>query len=155
MDIITLISTITLTTLLLFIDVCFYTVLQQSTVHTLLACYILYIPRPNTTPILSILAIALSIESVLTQGIFGLNLLYLIPITIIGKTIARATNAQTALYCLLVTACITAQLHLIDPFLLHKSSPSLLYTSKSIAVTLLVVLLLSLKFQNGKLGNRL
>lgn len=149
-----ILTTILITTTLFFIDICLYGLLEQPIILTLLAYYLAHTLRPHNTQTLIIIGIGLALQSTLLYSIFGLTLIYLIPLTLIGRTIAQMIHAPFLVSVGMICACICTQNYLIDPYILGRNVPAMQYTTTSIAATLIGVIFVFLKCQNGKQGNR-
>jgi hypothetical protein len=139
---------------LLFLDVLFFGLFEQPLVYFLLAYSLAYVLYKDNAIVLAMLCATLSIESVLFYNRYGLILAYGLPVAFLGHQLADAISARVLVYTAMVISCFCIQYHLMDPFILQRSAPGILYTIGSITGTLIIGLLFSLKLKDGRQGNR-
>ena len=130
--------------ILFILDIFFFMLLEKNFFHLLLCFYVLHISTSSSIRRLSVIAFFIYFESFLHYGQFGIQLMYIIPLTILGKK-AKKNFYWTSLhpYILLTLALVTQSLF-IDGYSLH-SVASNTYTITKIIANIIVLLLFSLK----------
>jgi hypothetical protein len=141
--------------LLFFVDVSIFFSTAHIWSYTLLGLYSLSLFNKINVTRLSIIALLLSLESFLFFGKFGLELIYLIPISIVVIQLRRFVYGNCIYPYLILALFILLQTFAIEYFLLGIK-PAIGYTNMKIIANIIVTWLISLKlYTQDNPGNRL
>ncbi len=145
-----------LTILLFFaLDILCASFFERWIVFALLCYYLIKLFHKTNIPKLSITLVALSLESFVHYGIFGIELLYLIPITLLAFVLKNIFNATGLQPYFLLLISLVAQKTLIEGYLLGQSSV-MRCTLIILCVNIGIITGISLKYWlSGRQGNRL
>ena len=85
-----------------FIDVCVYGFFNYPWLNAVLCWYVISLLRG--APIIQqlVMVFCILLEDLLVSNIFGLSILYIIPLVFVSNTIARNFHQTTAVFCYLV-----------------------------------------------------
>jgi len=141
--------------LLLFIlDIFCFSFFEKQIFYSLLCFYIISLYQEMNVGKLMFIGLLISLESSLHYDIFGTQLLYLVPITIIAYQTQKTFYSNAIQPYLLLIACLLTQSFLVEPYLLHIPAP-ISYTNSKIIANIVVLWCMSLIVNSqGKLGNR-
>jgi len=128
-------------------DISLATLFEQQIIYGLLSFYAYTLLGPIGKSQLGILLLLLCIEQFLIMGHFGLPLLYLLPATTMAFMLRRILYSHSFLPHLLIIYCLTVQLLVVEPHILHLFENKI-YTIGKIFANILVMTLLSLKIQS-------
>lgn len=132
---------------LFFIDICCLTFFEKPIIYTLLCIYAFAVFQSVGKRKLSTLVALLLLESFVFYGKFGLELLYLIPFTLMSR------RARNTLYLLSIQphifliCCLLCQSLIIEQYLLHFDI-SFSYTILKIIANIIVMIGISLKLRS-------
>lgn len=137
-----------------FADILMFSLFEKQILYLLLCFYILNICEKRSFITFMIFALLIALESSLYYGKFGIQLLYLVPVTFIAfKAKQTFWNWKFQPYIILVS-CLLIQSYLIEPVLLGIPA-TFSYTNSKIIANIIVLWCMSLIFSSqGKLGNR-
>jgi len=135
---------------LFFLDINFYLGLGIPLFYCLLSWYCVQFLFFES-PFYWFPLILLSLESFLYFGIFGLDLIWFIPLTILFSLFSRSISFLFFQPLFMVLMALLAKFFL--SWIFFGSTPSGLFTMGLICVNLIITLIFSLKYK-GKLGNR-
>jgi len=126
--------------LLFSIDILLLGLLQQNLISTLLCFYAITLMRPTKFRLLATYLFFLSTISLIVYGIFGLSLLYLLPLSVATLEAKKLLSRRFWLPYALVGLSLLAQELLIGPFLLEIPFNTL-FTGAKLCVNLVLVLI--------------
>lgn len=131
--------------ILFFIDICCSSFFEKQLIYSLLCFYSLAIFKSLSLFNMLVFFFILSLESFFQYGYFGIQLIYLAPLTLLAsKTIKTLYLTKIQAY-LFITISLLAQSLIIDQYTLHMDlQPS--YTIAKIFVNLILVMVISLKY---------
>ena len=137
-----------------FLDILMFSLFEKQIFYLLLCFYIFNMWEQRNVFIFIFFAFLIALESSLYYGQFGVQLLYLLPITLLAfKAKQTFWNWNFQPYLILM-ACLLIQSYLIEPFLLGIPA-TFSYTNSKIIANIIVLWCISLIFSSqGKLGNR-
>lgn len=139
------------------LDFICFSFFEQQLLFFMLAFFLLYIVRAIKIDVtdLALCMLLLSLESFFYCGHFGLQLLYLIPITIAGILAREWLHTSSLLPYSLLLICILGHTIATGNFTEFFAIPGY-YTLIKIIANIIVMISISLIFYSqGKLGNRL
>lgn len=142
--------------LLLLFDITFFTIIHNPVTQTLLWFHLIILLQPERSA-LSIWYLwpLLVAESFIFWGIPGIELIYLIPITLLGIFLKSRMHQSIVIPFTLACLCLVIQYGIIE-WGIFGLSPLKDYTIRKIFINLGIVLGMSLKtYWRGNLGNRL
>lgn len=125
------------------LDLAAFTFYEKPILLSLLCFYILQLARPISWPRIIFACGLASLSFLLFYGRFGLNLLYLVPATILGIKMSHTLYDSRWQYYLLLAACILLQKAALEPFILgiHSSIP---YTLTTLFVNMIIIWVMSI-----------
>ena len=135
------------------IDISSATFMHKPILFSLLCFYIVLLFYSDARGPLLLSFALIGLQSFWLYGIFGLQWLYLIPLTLIGFRLAHQVYPSICYPMALLASAIALQTGLIEHILLAKST-SQGYTGIKICANIIVIGLMSLKYFTGKRGNR-
>lgn len=136
-------------------DLCIVNLVQASYIHILLCFYTLLIFRTTSRAQITVTACTLLAKDFIVHGLFGLPLVYLVPLTVGAHCLKKRLFYQTSLFhYLFVTLALLAQIYLIEWALLGLYQP-INYVFFSIFGTLIVLFCLLNYKLKGEQDNRL
>jgi hypothetical protein len=133
--------------LLFLVDLGAFSIFEKPLVYSLLCFYILQLSRPLGLARIIFSCFLLSLSSLIHYGRFGINLVYVIPATLLGIKIRHTLYDAVWQYYLLLVACLIAQKVLVEWWILGLPI-SISYTISTVLVNLLVIWIMSLKSYN-------
>ena len=140
--------------LLFFVDIFCFSFIEKQLFYTVLCFFCIQLYKESSVRRLSFLGLLISFESLLYFGKFGVQLIYLIPLILIGFQAQKMLNARSIQPYFILTCCITLQCVFLEPFILHTGH-STLYTFSKIIANIIVLWLISLiDTSQGNLSNR-
>lgn len=138
-----------------FLDILMFSFFEKQMLYMLLCFYILNMCDKRNFVTFVVFGFLIALESSLSYGKFGIQLLYLIPLTLITFKIKKTFWAWKFQPYIILIVCLLVQSYLIEPFLLGIS-PTYSYTESKIIANIIVLCCMSLIFSSqGRLGNRL
>lgn len=132
--------------LLFIIDVSAFSFLEKQVLYGLLCLFCLQIIQPPAPGRLAFLAALLSLESFLYYGRFGIQLVFLIPLAVLGYILQELFYKKGLLAPVLLLIALLVQSIGIEYGVLGLT-PSLGYTFSKIFVTLSVLWIISLTYK--------
>jgi hypothetical protein len=128
--------------LVLFIlDICFFALLEQHLVYSLLCLYCITITQPTVRPArVIVIGLLLMLESFTLYGFFSLALLYIIPITFASSWVKRFLYIAALPRYLLLIVALLLQCLIVQP-LFYCTALHLPYTFWTLFVNIGVMLL--------------
>lgn len=126
-----------------FLDVGAFTLFEKPLLLSLLCFYTLQLARPISWPRIVFGCTLASLEFLIFYGRFGLNLLYLIPATLLGIKMSHTLYESRWQYYLLLATCILSQKLILEPFILGISS-TITYTLTTLFANLMVIWVMNL-----------
>jgi len=129
--------------MLFFIDLASLSLFEKPYIYSLLSFYILQLAYPITFTRIITCCLLLSIAPLINYGRFGLELIYVIPATLIGIKMSQTLYDSVWQYYLLLIACLIAQIGLLEYFILHLNV-SIPYTISTIFANLIVIWLMTI-----------
>jgi hypothetical protein len=140
--------------LFFFLDILMFSLFEKQILYLLLCFYILNICDKRSLITFIIFAFLIALESSLYYSKFGVQLLYLIPITLIAFKVQKTFWSWKFQASLILITCLLIQSYFIEPFLLGIPA-TFSYTNSKIIANIIVLWCMSLIFSSqGKLGNR-
>src|ERR1700733_142552 len=131
-------------TLLFFVDITTYMILERPLFYTLLCFYIMHCAFPFSWSRIVSANFLLSLLSLIQYGRFGLCLIYLIPATLLRIKMHQTMHEGPLLNYLILVGCLAAQIGLIEHLILGLPI-SALYTASTIIANIIVMTIFSLK----------
>jgi hypothetical protein len=116
-----------------FVDICASAFSEKQVIYLALCLYISQLFSAPSWWRLSFLAIIIALESFFYYGTFGIDLIYLLPATLIGLHMRTALDAKTVNRFLLLAACIFIQNLVVNSYLLQASNPATYTVTKILA----------------------
>lgn len=133
--------------LLLVTNLCLLALLEKPIIYSLLCFYTLQLSKPLSWPRIIFGCFFISVYSFILYGRFGLDLIYLIPATLIGLQMQHTFYNSLRQYYVLLAGMLIIKLALIEPLILHM--PFIIpYTILTICVNIFLMWILSLKSYN-------
>jgi hypothetical protein len=133
--------------LLFLIDLGTFSFFEKPFIYSLLCFYILQLAKSMGISRVVFSCILLSLNPLIYYGRFGINLLYLLPATLLGIQMRHILYDSLWQYYALLIGCILAQIWLVEWWVLGLPI-SLSYTISTILVNLLIIWIMSLKSYN-------
>lgn len=123
---------------LFFLDVCAFSFFEQQLVYTLLCFFVATLLGKTSWVQRGFLAGLLCLQSFIYYGIFGLPLLYLIPITILVFKAQKTLYKSQIYHYILLALCLIAQAIIVEYYVLKMPLVGP-YTLTKILVNLVVM----------------
>ncbi len=108
-----------ITFILFFIDLAALSLFEKPLIYSLLCFYILSLSKPISILRILLTCLLLSINPLISYGRFGLELVYLIPATLLGIKMHHTLYNAVWQYYLLLMLCLLAQIVIIEYGMLH------------------------------------
>jgi hypothetical protein len=132
--------------ILFCIDLATLYVFERPFTYCLLGFYISALARPMSLIRIIVSCFLLSIAPLISYGRFGLELVYLIPATLLGVKMRLTLYDSTWQYYVLFTVCLLAQIGLLEGKILGLAV-SIPYTISVIFVNLVIIAIMSLSLK--------
>ncbi len=127
---------------LFFLDICSFAFFEHSLFHFVLCAYIIIVFQTRSTFVISSAWLLLALESTLYFGIFGANLVYIIPAYYAGILMQKVLYKKSLQPYILLIICLLAR-HLLVSFLVAPATNPLIYTLWAIFANIIVIWLMT------------
>lgn len=140
--------------LLFIVDIFSFSLLEKQIVYGLLCFYCISLYKETSIFQLFAICLLIALESSFHYNIFGLQLVYILPITLIGFQSQKTFYGFSIQPYILLICCLLIECLVIEPFGLKIPTISA-YTPVKIIANIIVLWCISLiDNSQGKLGNR-
>lgn len=133
--------------ILFLLDLAAFSVFEQQWMYSLLCFYILQLSRPMSLARIIITCFLLSLTPLINYGCFGIELVYLVPATLLGIKMRHTLYDSFWQYYLLLACCLGGQIVIVEYLILHLPI-GLSYTISTIIANIITIWIMSLKSYN-------
>lgn len=135
----------TILIVLFIVDLAAFSIFEKPVIFSLLCFYILQLSRPMGLIRIFTACILLSLSPLIQYGRFGLELVYVIPATLLGIKMRHTLYDSRWQYYALLAACLLAQIGLVEYGILHLTV-GIPYTISMVFANLILIWIMS--FEN-------
>lgn len=140
--------------ILFLLDIACFALFEQQVFFLLICFYIMSLYQTTNIVRILITTLLICLESSLYFGCFGLQLMYILPATLIGLQTQHVFYASRSQPYLLLLGCLMVQYFFLEPVYLSQQAISSYTPIKIIANIIVLWCMTLINNSQGKLGNR-